>query len=706
MLQTTLGGRYQIINHLGGGGFGQTYLAEDLQLPGNPKCVVKKLQPQASDPATLETARRLFETEAQMLYKLGSHPQIPKLYAYFEENNEFYLVQEFIEGCSLIEEFKGNAGWEEAKVISLLREILEILEFVHSQNVIHRDVNPHNIIRRATDGKLVLIDFGAVKQITTQSFNALGQTNLSVIIGTPGYMPSEQANGFPKPSSDIYAVGVLAIQSLINIYPNQFKTDANTLEIIWREGVGVSDELAVVLDKMVRYDFRQRYASAGEALQALQNMKSGKLPTMPVGVSSPAKLQVRGRMLIKALLVLVLGFGVSAAGYFAVQVFNNSSATGLYNQANTLLKLKRQEEAIKLLEKAVKLKPDYAEAWEIQAQAFYGLKRYKEALEAFDKAIYFQPEFLEAWVGRGLVLAQLKKYNEAIDAFEQGLKIQPNSAKVWYEKGELLLQLQRYDEAVVSYEKASEFQPNFYEAWERRGWALHSLRRYEDAVNSYKKAVEIKPDYAKAWYNMGNSMARLEWKKEAVNAYEKAVKFDDNYYLAWKSLGNALSNLREYKEALESYQKAVSLRSDDAESWYQLGWGWHQLSRFDKALEAYNTVLNLQSNYPGAWYNHGNVLYTLRRYEEAVKSYENAVDLKADDYQAWYSKGNALFQLKRYEEARVAYQKTVVIKPDFKEGKDALLKIENLLNKEGDKQAFKDNKSWSGFNLDLGRFFD
>jgi len=706
MLQTTIGGRYQIINHLGGGGFGQTYLAEDRQLPDNPKCVVKKLQPQVSDPATLETARRLFETEAKMLYQLGSHPQIPKLYAYFEENNEFYLVQEFIDGCSLIEELKAGVEFKEAQVINLLREVLEILTFVHSHNVIHRDVNPHNIIRRKNDGKLVLIDFGAVKQITTQSFNALGQTNLSVSIGTPGYMPSEQANGFPKPSSDIYAVGVLAIQALTNIYPNQFKTDLNTLEIIWRDQIKISDDLARIIDKMVCYDFRQRYASAREALQAIEDIKSGISTKVPVGKFSAPKNPLVQKLWIKIVLFFLLGFGVSTAGYLAVKNFNNSTATGLYNQANTLLKLKRENEAIALLEKALELKPDYAEAWEIQAEAFYGLKRYKESLEAFDKAIYFQPDFLDAWVGRGLVLAQLKKYNEAIEAFDQGLKIKPNTAKIWYEKGELLLQLQRYDEAVVSYDKAVEFQPNLYEAWERRGWALHSLKRYEEAVNSYKKAIEVKPDYPKAWYNMGNSLTRLDSIKEAVKAYRQAVNFDNNYYLALKSLGNALNNLQEYKEAVEFYEKAVNLNSNDGDTWYQLGWGWHQLKRFDKALEAYNTVLNLQSSYPGAWYNHGNVLYNLGRYEEAVKSYENAVNMKADDYQAWYSKGNALFQLKRYEEAKIAYQKTEVIKPDFEEGKEALLRTEELLNRQKNKRSFKDNKSWQGFNIDLGRFFD
>ncbi|MFN7656654.1 MAG: protein kinase domain-containing protein, partial [Dolichospermum sp.] len=162
MLGNTLVGRYQITNYLEGGGFGETYVANDTHLPGLPQCVVKKLKPQSSDIATLEIARRLFDTEAQVLYKLGTHDRIPQLLAYFEENAEFYLVQELIVGNNLSQELSSGKIFTENQVISLVQEILEILDFVHQQKVIHRDVNPRNILRRQQDGKLILIDFGAV----------------------------------------------------------------------------------------------------------------------------------------------------------------------------------------------------------------------------------------------------------------------------------------------------------------------------------------------------------------------------------------------------------------------------------------------------------------------------------------------------------------------------------------------------------------
>lgn len=269
MLGTTLRGRYEIIRFLGKG-FSDTYLAQDKDLPGKPYCIVKQLKPQLSDPFVLQTATRLFETEAQVLYKLGNHDQIPRLLAHFEENGEFYLVQEFIDGDVLNKEIIPGKQWSEDKVINFLQDILKILEFVHQQNIIHRDIKPSNIIRRTSDGKLVLIDFGAVKEkINTFRPNSQGKT---VPIGTPGYVPNEQAIGNPEFNSDIYALGITAIQALTGILPKQLPKNQETHEVIWRDLIQVKPQLADILDKMVRYDSRKRYQSVNEVLQALSSL--------------------------------------------------------------------------------------------------------------------------------------------------------------------------------------------------------------------------------------------------------------------------------------------------------------------------------------------------------------------------------------------------------------------------------------------------
>lgn len=272
MQRRILGGRYQIISHLGGGGFGTTFVAEDRHLPSKPRCVVKQLKLKTTaDAIFLQTVRRLFNTEAEVLYQLGTHAQIPRLFAHFEEDKEFYLVQEFIEGHELRQELPLSQPKSETEVICLLQEILEILAFVHQQNVIHRDIKPANLIRRQQDGKLVLIDFGAVKQISNQVINSQGQTSLTVAIGSPGYMPAEQQAGKPRFCSDIYAVGIIGIQALTGLHPKQLPEDSVTSEIIWRDRVQVSPELGDILDKMVRFDFRQRYQSALEVLKSLDS---------------------------------------------------------------------------------------------------------------------------------------------------------------------------------------------------------------------------------------------------------------------------------------------------------------------------------------------------------------------------------------------------------------------------------------------------
>ncbi|MFB2967844.1 WG repeat-containing protein [Aerosakkonema sp. BLCC-F183] len=270
----TLRNRYKIIKQLGSGGFGDTYLATDMDLPGNPQCVVKHLTPKTPDPAVLPVARRLFETEAQVLYNLGNHDQIPQLFAHFEENGEFYLVQEFIDGDDLSKELTSGKCLREAEVIKLLRDILEILEFVHQHNVIHRDIKPENLMRRRKDKKIVIIDFGAVKEIRSLAVNTQGQVLPTIVIGTPGYMPTEQNKGFPNVYSDIYAVGMLGIQALSGVVPHQLQKDPSTQEIIWRNKAKVSSRFGNVLDKMVRYNAAQRYQSVSQVLEDIMFFKS------------------------------------------------------------------------------------------------------------------------------------------------------------------------------------------------------------------------------------------------------------------------------------------------------------------------------------------------------------------------------------------------------------------------------------------------
>ncbi|MGB5972355.1 MAG: serine/threonine-protein kinase, partial [Nodosilinea sp.] len=280
-----LGGRYRLIQPLGSGGFGQTFKAQDLHLPGQPVCVIKQLRPQVTTADQMQVARRLFDTEAQTLYKLGTHPQIPGLLAHFEEDQEFYLAQEFIEGHSLADEL-GNP-WSETQVTAFLGDLLGTLAFVHSRDVIHRDIKPSNLIRRAGDSRIVLIDFGAVKQVSNQAAAQRSGLSHTISIGTEGYMPSEQVSGRPQFSSDVYAAGILGIQALTGYPPTELDVDPRSGELVWQHlAPNTNAQLLDVIDTMVRYDFRTRYTTAADALTALQGLPSQLSQYIPAATAS------------------------------------------------------------------------------------------------------------------------------------------------------------------------------------------------------------------------------------------------------------------------------------------------------------------------------------------------------------------------------------------------------------------------------------
>jgi eukaryotic-like serine/threonine-protein kinase len=286
--------RYRIERALSVGGFGATYLAVDRDYPGHPQVVVKHLLSHGLSPDMLELTRRLFNKEVEILARLGrnSDGRIPQLFAHFEENKEFYLVQEFIPGEELARELSAGK-LSEPQVLEILHDILTGLKIVHEQGIVHRDLKPANIIRCDRDKTLVLIDFGAVKEV--RNSNTVSPTSRSIGIGTPGYHPAEQATGYPQKASDIYAVGVIGIRALTgkeppdpaNPDPNALSVNSQTLELDWRRFCTVSDELAAILTKMVRYVYSQRYGDAMEAWGAIDQLRTARQVRQPATPKTP-----------------------------------------------------------------------------------------------------------------------------------------------------------------------------------------------------------------------------------------------------------------------------------------------------------------------------------------------------------------------------------------------------------------------------------
>ncbi|MEH2375083.1 serine/threonine-protein kinase [Nostoc sp.] len=353
-----LQGRYQIVQSLGAGVFGQTYIAVDVDYPENPQCVVKQIKVSSCEPGYLEMLRLLFLTETQTLKLLGSHHQIPEFIACFEENEQFYLVQEYIEGHALTAELPINQQWgclwSESEVVEFLIDVLGILEFVHSQGVIHCDIKPENLIRRNSDGKLILIDFGSIQSI---NFGIGAELPIYRIPATSlGYIPPEQFIGQTQPNSDIYALGMIAIQALTGLEPLQLKADpyAKDNEIFWRsQNTPVNDYLAAILSQMIRYDYQNRFQSAGEVLRVLKQI---------IWETQPPLLEADSQFLLEAaieddnsqnltsgkLSPLLTGMKVGLAANSLVMgfsVYSLINASPAYSETDTLSKATQEYQA-------------------------------------------------------------------------------------------------------------------------------------------------------------------------------------------------------------------------------------------------------------------------------------------------------------------------------------------------------------------------
>ncbi|MBD2305977.1 protein kinase [Chroococcidiopsis sp. FACHB-1243] len=274
MTTALLNNRYQTIKLLGAGGFGETFLATDTYLPSRRPCVVKQLKPVANDLQLYQIIQDRFQREAATLEALSAgSDQIPKLYAYFSENGQFYLIQEWIEGETLTRKVTSEGVLSEATVWKILVSLLKVLHYVHSKGIIYRDIKPDNIILRQPDCQPVMIDFGAVKETMATAIAAQGRSIYTMVLGTPGFMAPEQAVGRPIYASDIYSLGMTAIYLLTGKLPQELEVDPHTERVIWQQyAANVSPSLAAVLNKAVEYQPRDRYSTAIKMLNDLQSV--------------------------------------------------------------------------------------------------------------------------------------------------------------------------------------------------------------------------------------------------------------------------------------------------------------------------------------------------------------------------------------------------------------------------------------------------
>ena len=436
-------------------------------------------------PELVELLNILFDQEAEMLYSLGSHDRIPRLLAHFQEGEEFYLVQEFADGEDLTHEIGRGIRLPEASAIALLKEILEILGFIHERGVVHRDIKPANLIRRKGDRKIVMIDFGAVKEIGGLALDSQGNTNLTIAIGSPGYMPIEQINGKPRLSSDIYAVGMIVIQAITGSETRIFTEHPETAEVMWRDRVqgNYSTQFLDILDKMVRYDFRQRYQTAKEVLTAIAPLSSINDHDLPTLISNPSNSDANNASDSSTIIAIpqavrkTKDLSTNAQESPSVSRFNSSNVSKIQQQkvdrGKKFLIVGGSIVAIFTIVTTVKLINSSAKPIVTNSAIPTLLPSTPPIIPASTPS---PAKSAEELLAQAILLNRNDKPQEALAKSEEALKLDPNNADAWAAKGFSLDRLDRDREAIAAYDKAIVIKPEFPFARQNRALLERKLK--------------------------------------------------------------------------------------------------------------------------------------------------------------------------------------------------------------------------------------
>ena len=671
--QTLLGGRYQLESRIGQGGMGAVYKASDTRF-NNRSVAIKEMSRAGLTPSRIQEAEDAFERESQLLADLV-HPNLPRIYDYFTEEERSYLVMDFIEGETLEDylEHKGGGPVTLEQALDWGMQLCDVLNHLHTHHppIIFRDLKPSNVM--ISNGHIYLIDFGIARIFKP------GQSHDTVAFGSPGFAAPEQyGKAQSTPRSDIYSLGALLHCLLTGVDPSEqpfFFRPASELN------PAVPAELEQLLMRMLELKVENRPASAKEVEKALRHIEdqrisgtftrpvvtrttSTKQPNVTVPPYSPYALNTSrpGNQVRDAHGWQKIGttHGLNGQHQQALTSFEralqmDSKLVAAWNGKGTALNmLHRNKEALTAFEQALVLEPDNALSWNGKGAAQNALGTPEQALFSFDTALHYEPRLAQALNNKGLVLRQLKRFSDALRAFEQAITYEPHSAIYWNNKGNTLYDLGRFDDALNAYLESQKYNSNYAPNYFGMGNVYYAKQRLKSALESYDKAIQLDRAFVRAYDKRGNVLADLKRLTEAISAYDQALTIDPRYAPALNGKANVLCELQQYDAALVAYEAAVRFNPNAPLSWNGLGNAQYHLHNYPKSLEAYTRALQLNPRMASAWHNKALVLRQLKRHKEALEAAEEAIKLAPNDADNWKRKAEALKKLSRRKEAREA----------------------------------------------------
>jgi len=571
-----LDNRYLLEKFIGEGGFGRTFKAIDEKKLNRP-CVVKQFLPQQIGSAALAKAIELFQQEAERLDQLGTHPQIPDLLAFFEQEERFYLIQQFIDGQDLLKELKQNGKFSESQIRDLLIQLLPVLEFIHSHKVIHRDIKPENIIRN-NQGNLVLIDFGVSKLLSGSILTRMG-----TIAGTPGYAPPEQMRGMVYPASDLYSLGVTCIRLLTGCLPEEDGSDElfdlMNMQWTWQNKVDISFELRQVLGKLLQEKVGERYQDVNSVLQVINSL----------AITQVDSLLEQGINEFK-----IGNYQAAILNFNQVITLQPNNAIAYQYRSNSYFRLGDSNTAIIECSQAINLKLNNAEAYCLRGNIYCDLGNYNAAISDFNQAIKLKPNNFFTYMFRGDAYSELGNYKSAMSDFDQVIKLKSDFSYAYRRRGNLYTMLNDYKAAILEFNKVFNLTLDDTYTYQGRGFAFYQLGNYNAAISDLNQVIKLGSDDHYVYFLRGGAYSSLGDYQAAILDYDQAINLKPNYASAYRARGNNYFRLDDYQTAILDYNQAIKLNRDSADAYYGRGMAYYYLGDKQAAILDFGQVIRIQ----------------------------------------------------------------------------------------------------------------
>lgn len=355
----------------------------------------------------------------------------------------------------------------------------------------------------------------------------------------------------------------------------------------------------------------------------------------------------------------------------------------LYHQADLIIgHMQAHEEALNLLEQALKLDTRSARIWAKHGQVLRRLNRFEDALVSYTHAVEFDPDYAWAWNGRGLTLSGLGQHEDALFSFQKAAEAEPKDVWYWYNQGDELIILGRLDEALKVLDRALKLNPRHPESWAKRGQALRRMGQLEDALAAYDQALSYHPDYDYAWNGRGLVLYAMGHREEALASYQRASEIDRTVMMYHINQVEVLLDMQRKARALQVVDDALKIDPINANLWARRGQVLRRVGENEQAIESYQRALEIDDTYAWAWNGQGLAFAALQRWDEALACYELAVHYHEHDSWFWHNYGEALLNIGDYQEAIAAFERALEINPDHQHSQNKLAEARQRLEEE------------------------